>query len=81
MKIIKRLSIAIYTLLFITVATRAIAKSPPADAGNGTLKGTVTDKADGTTMPGVTVSIPDLRIGTSTNSKGQYTLYHLYRKG
>jgi len=77
MKIIKRLSIAIYTLLFITVATKAIAKAPPADAGNGTLKGTVTDKADGTTMPGVTVSIPDLRIGTSTNSKGQYTLNHV----
>ncbi|SDT64176.1 iron complex outermembrane recepter protein [Mucilaginibacter mallensis] len=77
MKIIKRLSIAIYTLLFITVATKAIAKAPPEDTGNGTLKGTVTDKAGGITMPGVTVSIPDLRIGTATNSKGQYILNHV----
>jgi iron complex outermembrane receptor protein len=77
MKIKKRSYIAIYILLLFSVATGAIAKTPPEDTGNGTLKGIVTDKADGSIMPGVTVSIPDLRIGTATNSKGQFTLNHV----
>ena len=76
MKITKPLYIALSILMFFSIATKAIEKAPPEDA-NGILKGTVTDKADGSTLPGVTVSIPDLRIGTSTNNKGQYTLNHV----
>jgi iron complex outermembrane receptor protein len=77
MKIKKRSYIAIYILLLFSVVTKAIAKTPPEDTGNGSLKGIVTDKADGSIMPGVTVSIPDLRIGTATNSKGLFTLNHV----
>ena len=78
MKLKKRSSIILYILLLLSVASSAIAKTPPGD-NNGTLTGTVTDKADSTTLPGVTVSIPDLRIGTATNGKGKYILNHVPR--
>ena len=44
------------------------------DPPTGTLTGTVTDKTDNSPLPGVSVYIPDLKTGTSTNDKGQYTL-------
>ena len=47
------------------------------DAAIGTLSGTVTDKADGKPIYGAAVSIPDLKTGTSTNAKGEYTLNRL----
>lgn len=47
------------------------------DGGNGTLSGTVTDKATGTTIPGATISIPDLRTGAVTDANGKYTISHL----
>lgn len=45
--------------------------------GNGTLSGTVTDKANNTTIPGATVSIPDLRTGSITDANGKYTINNL----
>jgi iron complex outermembrane receptor protein len=76
MKIKKRLSTIIYTLLLFSIAINAFAKDPGGDT-NGSLSGTVTDKADSSALPGVTVSIPDLRIGAITNDKGKYTLNRL----
>jgi iron complex outermembrane receptor protein len=77
MKIQKILFLLLFSLLFIPV----IAKSYPAiagsDAGNGSLTGIVTDKADSTTLTGVTVSIPDLRMATATDNKGHYALNHI----
>jgi len=58
--------------LFITFSV--IAGNSPATAGNGTLTGTITDKADGSPLIGVTISIPDLKNGTTTNAEGKYTL-------
>ncbi len=43
----------------------------------GTITGTVTDKADGKTIIGATVSIPDLRRGSITDVNGHYTLENL----
>jgi len=77
MKLIKRLSSIFYILLFVSTAANAIDKSPPVTKGTGTLTGIVTDKASGTTIPGATVSIPDLHTGTSTNVSGKYTLRNL----
>jgi iron complex outermembrane receptor protein len=77
MKLIKRLSSIFYILLFLSTAANAIDKLPPGTKGTGTLTGIVTDKASGTTIPGATVSIPDLRAGTSTNANGKYTLRNL----
>jgi len=43
----------------------------------GTITGTVTDKADGKTIIGATVSIPDLRRGSITDANGHYSLENL----
>ena len=77
MKLIKRLSSIFYILLFVSTAASAIDKLPPGTKGTGTLTGIVTDKASGTTIPGATVSIPDLHTATSTNASGKYALRNL----
>jgi len=77
MKLIQQLSKLLYTLIFLLVAAGAMAKVTPDDAGNVTLTGIVTDKADSTSLPGVTVSIPDLHIGAATSAKGRYVLNHV----
>lgn len=76
MKFIKTLTSTLYIILFVSVAAKAVDKTPPVD-GTGILSGVVTDKADGSTMPGVTVTIPDLHMGTSTDAKGKFVLNHL----
>src|SRR4051812_23209661 len=56
----------------------AAAKNTSADDNIvGSLTGTVTDKADGKPIPGATVSVPDLKIGTVTDANGKYTLNRL----
>jgi len=40
----------------------------------GVLSGTVVDKADSSAVIGATVYIPDLRIGTTTDQYGKYTI-------
>ncbi|MDB5025891.1 MAG: TonB-dependent receptor [Mucilaginibacter sp.] len=47
------------------------------DAVIGSLTGTITDKADGKPIPGASVSIPDLRIGTVSDANGKYTINRL----
>jgi len=76
MKLIKRLSSILYILLFASVTANATDKLP-ATEGTGTLTGIVTDKATGETIPSATVTIPDLRLATSTNASGKYTLKNL----
>ena len=39
-----------------------------------TVEGTVTDSADGTPLPGVTVIVKDTDFGTATNEQGRYSL-------
>ncbi|EHQ27281.1 TonB-dependent receptor [Mucilaginibacter paludis] len=46
----------------------------PKAAATGTLTGLITDKADGQPLIGVTVSIPDLKNATTTNTQGRYIL-------
>ncbi len=55
----------------------AVSKMAKAKDGNGTLSGVVTDKASGTTIPGATISIPDLRTGTITDANGKYLISNL----
>ncbi|HEY0245252.1 MAG TPA: TonB-dependent receptor [Mucilaginibacter sp.] len=73
MKIRIRLFTLLYLLCVAVFSQAAIKPILPA----GTLTGTVTDKDGGAPMPGVIVNIPDLKNGTSTNEKGQYTLNNL----
>jgi len=61
-------------ILFIAVAAKAAGHTEPV---LGTLTGTITDKADNSPMPGVNVFIPDLKIGASTDLKGQYTISNI----
>jgi iron complex outermembrane recepter protein len=45
--------------------------------GNGTLSGIITDKADDKPIPGATISIPDLRLGTISDANGKYSITQL----
>ena len=67
-----------FLTLFINYNIYAVpGKSAKVKDGNGTLSGLVTDKATGTTIPGATVSIPDLRTGTVTDANGKYLISNL----
>lgn len=70
--------IIIFCIITITslLSSAALSYAAPPD-GNSTLSGTVTDKADGTTIIGATVSIPDLKTGTITDAKGHFMLSNL----
>ena len=73
----------LYSILVLLIYTTAFANAKPIKDSIpngdvlGTLTGTITDKADGKPIPGATVSIPDLRIGTVTDANGKYTLGQL----
>ena len=43
-------------------------------AQNRTISGTVTDAADGSPLPGVSVVVTGMSVGTTSNAKGVYTL-------
>jgi iron complex outermembrane receptor protein len=66
-------------LTFLLCSITAFSKDDPknGEANTGAISGTVTDKADGTTIIGATIFIPDLRIGTNTDANGQYTIKDL----
>lgn len=51
-----------------------------ADLPPGTLTGTVIDKSNGKPIAGATITIPDLKAGTVTDSNGKFTL-HTSSKG
>src|ERR1700748_3615684 len=69
-----------FFILFINFAlfsNAAIAHKTTVDDVISTLTGTITDKADGKPIPGATISVPDLRIGTVTDANGKYTINQL----
>jgi len=61
-------------LLTISAGQTAFGKSAPVD---GKITGRVTDKATGKPVPGVTITVPDLKIATSTDANGMYVLKRL----
>jgi iron complex outermembrane receptor protein len=69
--------LGLLSLLVLSTAIANAAVKTKTDDAAGTLTGTVTDKANGTTIIGATVNIPDLRRGTITNASGHYTLNNL----
>ncbi|OKS84603.1 hypothetical protein RG47T_0035 [Mucilaginibacter polytrichastri] len=42
--------------------------------GNGKITGKITDKSTTRPIPGVTITVPDLKVSTSTDENGQYLL-------
>src|SRR6185312_7117228 len=80
-----RINIRSFLLLFILFSfSTGLSASPKLFSGPGggvlgTLTGTVTDKADGKSIIGATVSIPDLKKATATDINGHYSLENLPR--
>jgi len=74
---IKIFSCLLLALISFTTVVDATIKVFDDDVAIGTLSGTITDKADGKPIFGASVSIPDLKNGTSTNAKGEYVLNHV----
>lgn len=72
-----KFKIFISSIFSILIAFAAFASTTIDPPSTGTLTGTITDKADGSPLVGVTVTIPDLKNGTTTNIDGKYTLSHL----
>src|SRR3954466_16297379 len=72
-----KFSMKFIAMLFFMLATTIYTKAK--DAAAGSISGTVTDKKDGTPIPGATVTIPDLKTGTITDANGKFTLDHISR--
>lgn len=66
----------LYILIFITVSPLALAKTPEAKSH---ITGKITDKTTGQPVAGATISIPDLKLATSTDNNGVYVLKQLPR--
>ncbi|MDF2434921.1 MAG: iron complex outerrane recepter protein, partial [Mucilaginibacter sp.] len=65
----------LYILLVISASTMVAAAKTI--KGDGNITGKITDKITGRPIPGVTISIPDLKVGTSTDANGFYVLKQL----
>jgi iron complex outermembrane recepter protein len=63
---------ALFNMAFFIVATAAIPNK-----GDRKIMGKITDKMTGLPIPGATISIPDLKVGTSTDAEGNYLLKQL----
>ena len=57
----------LFLLLYLTITASGIAQTI-------TVKGKITDEADGKTMPGVTIAVKNMTIGTVSDINGQYSL-------
>ncbi|HET6228247.1 MAG TPA: carboxypeptidase-like regulatory domain-containing protein, partial [Bacteroidia bacterium] len=68
----KKYILHIWLCLLTTVATQAA--TPP---GKASLSGKITDAETGSPIPGVTLYIPDLKIGTVTSIDGVYKIENL----
>jgi len=64
---------ACITMLLIAVITLSHAQK----LYKGKITGKITDKTTGQPIPGVTITIPDLKIATSTDANGTFTLKQL----
>jgi len=64
-------------LIFSFFNHSAFAGNIPVSSLTSSLTGAVTDQADNKPIPGVTITIPDLKIGTVTDANGKYVLKHM----
>jgi iron complex outermembrane receptor protein len=76
MKTTLRFFYLLFILLMISTGQMALGKTTLID---GKITGRVTDKVTGQPVPGVTITIPDLKIATSTDADGMYLLKRLPR--
>jgi iron complex outermembrane receptor protein len=73
MKTTSRSIFLLYIFTFLCFCTAVNATPLP----RGTITGRITDKKTGEPIAGVSVVIPDLKIGTSTNANGDYSFRNL----
>ncbi|WP_367864771.1 TonB-dependent receptor [Pedobacter sp. WC2423] len=64
-------------LLFTFFKHSSYAANMPASTLTSSLTGIITDKADHKPIRGVTITIPDLKIGNVTDASGKYFLSHM----
>ncbi len=75
MKIV--IKIHIFSLLLSLSSVRAAYNITRIKDNTSTLSGVVTDKADGKPIIGATINIPDIRVGTTTDINGHYSINNL----
>ncbi|SDB93102.1 TonB-dependent receptor [Williamwhitmania taraxaci] len=66
--------IFLLALLILSICVQAIDRNA---LGNGLLLGKITDATTGEMLPGVNIYIPDLQVGTITDSNGSYRLNNI----
>jgi iron complex outermembrane receptor protein len=74
MKFKLRFTKTLYILLLLCVSVSVKAKTT---TGIGSITGKIIDKTTGLPVYGATISIPDLKVGTITDEKGNYLLKQL----
>ncbi len=62
------------SILIVLVLLLSIVSSYRLQAQNSTISGKVTSQEDGTTLPGVNVSVKGTTTGTATDAEGNYSL-------
>lgn len=67
----------IITGVLAVLQSAAFAAGLPGDDAGNSLSGTITDKSSNTPLPGATVYLPDLHVGASANTQGQYEIKNL----
>jgi iron complex outermembrane receptor protein len=70
---------SVVAVLILTMSVFGARIKASATLLNGKISGKITDKNTGRPIAGATVSIPDLKAGTSTDANGFYTLKNLPR--
>ncbi len=66
--------IFLLVLLTLSICVKAVDRNA---LGNGLLLGKITDATTGEMLPGVNIYIPDLQVGTTTDSNGSYRLNNI----
>ena len=66
--------IFLFVLLTLSICVKAVDRNA---LGNGLLLGKITDATTGEMLPGVNIYIPDLQVGTITDSNGSYRLNNI----
>ncbi len=66
-------------IFYIIILMMCIGMSSFADTANkkAVLSGKITDRVDGSVLPGVNVYFPELKTGTVTNERGEYVITNL----
>ena len=72
-----KLHFTILYIIFLSIAAITAHASGSDDIRPGEIRGKVTNKKTGKPIAGVSITIPDLKTGTSTDTNGIYHLKHL----